>query len=261
MNRIDKKLAQLKDQNKKALVAYLVAGDPDLDTTHELMHSFVKSGVNIIELGIPFTDPIAEGPIIQKAHDRALANNTSFTDALKIVKRFRETDTETPVILMGYLNTFVYFIKEVNESNEIGVDGVLVVDIPGELKLENYGLTNKDIKTISLISPTTSQDRIKSICSNSSGFIYYVTLKGVTGSAELDTSDVNTNIKKIKEHTDLPILAGFGIKTVEDVKNLASVSDGVVIGSSIVQMINDASDSKEFARIETYLNKIRDALV
>ena len=135
MNRLRQKLKNLKEQNKKALVAYLVAGDPDLDSTLNLMHLFVKSGVDVIEIGVPFTDPIAEGPVIQKAHDRALKNNISLLDIIKLVEQFRETDNTTPVILMGYLNTFSFHKNIIDKSDENGVDAVLVVDIPGELSI------------------------------------------------------------------------------------------------------------------------------
>ena len=198
MNRLRQKLKNLKEQNKKALVAYLVAGDPDLDSTLNLMHLFVKSGVDVIEIGVPFTDPIAEGPVIQKAHDRALKNNISLLDIIKLVEQFRETDNTTPVILMGYLNTFSFHKNIIDKSDENGVDAVLVVDIPGELSISSYGISNPNIDSISLISPTTSEDRIKKIAENGSGFIYYVTLRGVTGSSNLDVDEINANIQKIR---------------------------------------------------------------
>ena len=171
MNRLTSKLQNLKENNKKALVAYLVAGDPDLDTTLDLMHLFVNSGVDVIEIGVPFTDPIAEGPTIQKAHDRALKNNISLKMILELVDRFRETNTETPIVLMGYLNTFISHIDLVQSIGENSADSILVVDVPGELNLQTYGITNPNINTISLISPTTKDDRVESIAKNSTGFI------------------------------------------------------------------------------------------
>ena len=260
MNRLRQKLKNLKEQNKKALVAYLVAGDPDLDSTLNLMHLFVKSGVDVIEIGVPFTDPIAEGPVIQKAHDRALKNNISLLDIIKLVEQFRETDNTTPVILMGYLNTFSFHKNIIDKSDENGVDAVLVVDIPGELSISSYGISNPNIDSISLISPTTSEDRIKKIAENGSGFIYYVTLRGVTGSSNLDVDEINTNIQKIRSYSDIPTLAGFGIKSNEDAKLLSEYSDGIVVGSSIVDMIHKESDSKQFDRIGAYLRELKEAI-
>ena len=260
MNRLRQKLKNLKEQNKKALVAYLVAGDPDLDSTLNLMHLFVKSGVDVIEIGVPFTDPIAEGPVIQKAHDRALKNNISLLDIIKLVEQFRETDNTTPVILMGYLNTFSFHKNIIDKSDENGVDAVLVVDIPGELSISSYGISNPNIDSISLISPTTSDDRIKKIAENGSGFIYYVTLRGVTGSSNLDVDEINANIQKIRSYSDIPTLAGFGIKSNEDAKLLSEYSDGVIVGSSIVDMIHKESDSKQFDRIGAYLRELKEAI-
>ena len=260
MNRLRQKLKNLKEENKKALVAYLVAGDPDLDSTLNLMHLFVKSGVDVIEVGVPFTDPIAEGPVIQKAHDRALKNNISLPDIIKLVEQFREADNTTPVILMGYLNTFSFHKNIIDKSDENGVDAVLVVDIPGELSISSYGISNPNIDSISLISPTTSEDRIKKIAENGSGFIYYVTLRGVTGSSNLDVDEINTNIQKIRSYSDIPTLAGFGIKSNEDAKLLSEYSDGVIVGSSIVEMIHKESDSKQFDRIGAYLRELKEAI-
>jgi tryptophan synthase alpha chain len=260
LNRLRQKLKNLKEQNKKALVAYLVAGDPDLDSTLNLMHLFVKSGVDVIEIGVPFTDPIAEGPVIQKAHDRALKNNISLLDIIKLVEQFRETDNTTPVILMGYLNTFSFHKNIIDKSDERGVDAVLVVDIPGELSISSYGISNPNIDSISLISPTTSDDRIKKIAENGSGFIYYVTLRGVTGSSNLDVDEINANIQKIRSYSDIPTLAGFGIKSNEDAKLLSEYSDGVIVGSSIVDMIHKESDSKQFDRIGAYLRELKEAI-
>jgi tryptophan synthase alpha chain len=260
LNRLRQKLKNLKEQNKKALVAYLVAGDPDLDSTLNLMHLFVKSGVDVIEIGVPFTDPIAEGPVIQKAHDRALKNNISLLDIIKLVEQFRETDNTTPVILMGYLNTFSFHKNIIDKSDENGVDAVLVVDIPGELSISSYGISNPNIDSISLISPTTSEDRIKKIAENGSGFIYYVTLRGVTGSSNLDVDEINANIQKIRSYSDIPTLAGFGIKSNEDARLLSEYSDGVIVGSSIVDMIHKESDSKQFDRIGAYLRELKEAI-
>ena len=260
MNKLQTKLQDLKDNNKKALVAYLVAGDPDLDTTLELMHLFVHSGVDVIEIGVPFTDPIAEGPIIQKAHDRALKKDTSLKNIIDMVIKFRETNTDTPIVLMGYLNTFISHSDLIEESDKLGIDALLVVDIPGELKLNSYGISNPNIDTISLISPTTADNRIKQITENSSGFIYYVNLRGVTGSSNLDMNEIEKNISKIRQYTSIPTLAGFGIKTPSDAKILAKCADGVIVGSSIVEMIDAAKETKDFNKIEEYLKDLNRAI-
>ena len=260
MNKLQIKLEDLKDKNKKALVAYLVAGDPDLDTTLELMHLFVNSGVDVIEIGVPFTDPIAEGPIIQKAHDRALKKDISLKNIVDMVIKFRQTNTDTPIVLMGYLNTFISHSDLIEESDKLGIDALLVVDIPGELKLNSYGISNPNIDTISLISPTTADNRIKQITENSSGFIYYVNLRGVTGSSNLDMNEIEKNISKIRQYTSIPTLAGFGIKTPSDAKILAKCADGVIVGSSIVEMIDAAKETKDFSKIEEYLKDLNRAI-
>ena len=260
MNRLTSKLSNLRSNNQKALVAYLVGGDPDLDTTLDLMHLFVDSGVDVIEIGVPFTDPIAEGPTIQRAHDRALKNDVSLKKIFQLVSKFRKSDKETPIVLMGYLNTFISHIDLVQSNQEDGIDSILVVDIPGELNLHDYGIDNPNINTISLISPTTKDNRIELIAKNSTGFIYYVNLRGVTGSSNLNLDEIKNNIGKIKKHSNLPVMAGFGIKTADDAKILAESSEGIVIGSSIVEMINEESNSKEFDRISNYLKEMKAAI-
>ena len=260
MNRLTSTLSNLKKNNQKALVAYLVAGDPEIEVTLDLMHLFVDSGVDVIEIGVPFTDPIAEGPTIQRAHDRALKNDISLKMILNLVSDFRKKDTDTPIVLMGYLNTFISHIDLVQSSDGGSIDSILVVDVPGELNLKNYGIDNPNINTISLISPTTKENRAEMIAKNSSGFIYYVNLRGVTGSSNLDLEEIKGNINKIKNYSDLPVMAGFGIKSTDDARTLAEYSDGIVIGSSIVQMIDEESKSKEFGRISNYLKEMKAAI-
>ena len=260
MNRLTDKLEELKKRNQKALVAYLVAGDPDIDSTLEIMHMFVKSGVDIIEVGVPFTDPIAEGPIIQRAHDRAIKKQISLEDVFELIKKFRSQDEETPIVLMGYLNSFIFYKDLIEKNQNNSVDSILVVDIPGELDIADYGIKNENINTISLISPTTKNDRIKLIANNSSGFIYYVTLRGVTGSSNLDVDEIKKNISEIKKYATVPTLAGFGIKSPDDAKALSSCADGVIIGSSIVKMIEESSSTKEFDKIGSYIADIKNAI-
>ena len=260
MKRIEKKLKELSQDNQKAFVGYIVAGDPDLETSLELMHLSVDSGVDILEIGVPFTDPIAEGPTIQQAHDRSLENETNLQKIIDLICKFREKDTNTPIILMGYINNFLMYKDLINRSHELGVDGVLVVDIPGELSLEDYGINNQDLDIISLISPTTSKERVKEIVKNSTGFIYYVTLRGVTGSSNLDGNEIEQNIKYIKSISSIPVMAGFGIKNSDDAKLLSSFSDGIVIGSSIVELIYKNSENKDFHEVSDYISNMKDAI-
>ena len=260
MKRIEKKLKELSQDNQKAFVGYIVAGDPDLETSLQLMHLSVDSGVDILEIGVPFTDPIAEGPTIQQAHDRSLENETNLQKIIDLICKFREKDTNTPIILMGYINNFLMYKDLINRSHELGVDGVLVVDIPGELSLEDYGIDNQDLDIISLVSPTTSKERVKEIVKNSTGFIYYVTLRGVTGSSNLDGNEIEQNIKYIKSISSIPVMAGFGIKNSEDAKLLSSFSDGIVIGSSIVELIYKNSENKDFHEVSDYISNMKDAI-
>ena len=260
MKRIEKKLKELSQDNRKAFVGYIVAGDPDLETSLELMHLSVDSGVDILEIGVPFTDPIAEGPTIQQAHDRSLVNETNLQKIVDLVGKFREKDSKTPVILMGYINNFLMYKDLINRSHGLGVDGVLVVDIPGELSLEDYGIDNQDLDVISLVSPTTSKERVKEIVKNSTGFIYYVTLRGVTGSSNLDGNEIEQNIKYIKSISSIPVMAGFGIKNSDDAKLLSSFSDGIVIGSSIVELIYKNSENKDFHEVSDYISNMKDAI-
>jgi tryptophan synthase alpha chain len=260
LKRIEKKLKELSQDNQKAFVGYIVAGDPDLETSLQLMHLSVDSGVDILEIGVPFTDPIAEGPTIQQAHDRSLENETNLQKIIDLICKFREKDTNTPIILMGYINNFLMYKDLINRSHELGVDGVLVVDIPGELSLQDYGIDNQDLDIISLVSPTTSKERVKEIVKNSTGFIYYVTLRGVTGSSNLDGNEIEQNIKYIKSISSIPVMAGFGIKNSDDAKLLSSFSDGIVIGSSIVELIYKNSENKDFHEVSDYISNMKDAI-
>jgi len=260
LKRIEKRLKELSKDNQKAFVGYIVAGDPDLETSLELMHLSVDSGVDILEIGVPFTDPIAEGPTIQQAHDRSLENETNLQKIVDLICKFREKDINTPIILMGYINNFLMYKDLINRSHDLGVDGVLVVDIPGELSLEDYGIDNQDLDVISLVSPTTSKERVKEIVKNSTGFIYYVTLRGVTGSSNLNEKEIEQNIKYIKSISSIPVMAGFGIKNSDDAKLLSSFSDGIVIGSSIVELIYKNSENKDFHEVSDYISNMKDAI-
>lgn len=240
MSRISDRLNELKDSNKKALVPYLVAGDPGKNVTVAAMHAFVESGADIIELGVPFSDPMAEGPVIQRAHERALDKQTSLSDALAMVKEFRATNQKTAVLLMGYANPIERMGYETFCATAVdaGLDGVLTVDLPPE-EAESFNtlLHANGLDAIFLISPTTSEERSRRIANMASGFIYYVSLKGVTGASSLNLEEVSQKIAEIKGFAEVPVCVGFGIKDAESASQLAKVADGVVIGSAIVGML------------------------
>lgn len=237
MNRIDQRISALKAENRKALVTYIVSGDPVPEATLPAMHQLVKNGADIIELGIPFSDPMAEGPVIQYGHERALAHHVSLKSTIEIVKQFRQTDTETPIVLMGYANPIERMGYEAfaTVAAEAGVDGVLTVDLPPEeAKLLDEQLKAVDLRNIFLLAPTTTVQRIREIVSLASGFVYYVSLKGVTGAGHLDLQSVKDKLGLIRQHTDLPICVGFGIKDGASAKAVAEYADGAVVGSVFV---------------------------
>ena len=260
MNRIEKQLVENKNNNIKSLIAYLVAGDPNMDDTLSLMHGFVDAGVDVIEVGVPFSDPIAEGPIIQSAHDRSLANKTSFEGIIDLISNFRKKNTNTPIVLMGYLNSFLKNQKAFSRFDDIGIDGVLIVDAPGEYSLKDLGISNANVVSISLVSPTTTKERTKKICNASSGFIYYVTLKGVTGSSNVDLEEIKSNVIDLQKNTDLPVMAGFGIKNKEQAESISKVADGVVIGSYLVESIFQAKKNTDYKKIYNYLSEIKSVI-
>ncbi|MFE8069748.1 tryptophan synthase subunit alpha [Marinobacteraceae bacterium S3BR75-40.1] len=241
MSRIEKKLSGLKQAGRKALVPFITAGDPNLEETVPLMHTLVEAGADIIELGIPFSDPMADGPVIQKATERALAKGCSLRKVLAMVARFREADADTPVVLMGYLNPIEAMGAEafVDAAAEAGVDGVLTVDLPPEEADQLIPLLKaKNLDAIFLLAPTTTEERIRSISDHSSGYVYYVSFKGVTGAGgRLNTEEVAQRVNKIHELTALPVGVGFGIRDAASAKAIGKVSDGVIVGSVIVNTI------------------------
>lgn len=242
MSRIAKCFESLRQNNRKALIPYIVCGDPLADVTLPAMHALVSSGADVIELGVPFSDPMAEGPTIQKAHERALLNHASLSSTLAVVKAFRETNTETPVVLMGYANPvermgYESFAKLAAES---GVDGLLTVDMPPEESSAlNTVLKKHGIDIIFLIAPTTTRERQKSIADMATGYIYYVSLKGVTGAGHLDKEAVKTKVSEIRQVTGLPLCVGFGIKDGSSARAIAETADGAVVGSVLVQKMAD----------------------
>lgn len=248
MNRITERMSALKASSRKAFVAYLVSGDPKPSVTLKAMHELVRQGVDIIELGIPFSDPMAEGEVIQLGHERALAHNVSLTSSIDLVKQFREQDQHTPVILMGYANPIERKGYEVfaDAAASAGIDGVLTVDLPPE---EAAGL-NEELKrvglhSIFLLAPTTTNARIRDIVAMASGFVYYVSLKGVTGAGHLDLDSVRQKLTEIRRMTDLPLCVGFGIKDGASAKAVSEHGDGAVVGSVFVDRMGKLKDETD----------------
>ncbi len=245
MGRLSTRVEKNRETGRKSLVAYLVAGDAGYGETVDLMHTMVGSGVDVIELGVPFTDPEAEGPVIQLAHERAIARNTALTDVLTMVRDFRRRDGDTPVVLMGYLNPVEQMGYKVfaKAAAEAGVDGTIIVNLPPEeagelgIRLEEHG-----IDTVYLLAPTTTTERAAFVTGRSRGFVYYVSLKGTTGASNLDVADVEEKLSRFREAMPdravaLPIMVGFGIKDAATASAVARVSDGVVVGSAIVSLM------------------------
>lgn len=248
MSRISQVFANL--QAKKALIPYITAGDPNLGTTLQLMHTLVESGADLIELGVPFSDPMADGEVIQRAANRAVAQGISLRDVLDVVAQFRQTNQTTPVMLMGYLNPIHRMRYEAfaQEAAQAGVDGVLTVDCPiEEIGALNQYLKPAGIDCIFLISPMTPVERIEAIAREASGFVYYVSLNGVTGSANLDVAAVAKQVALIKQYVPLPVGVGFGIRDAASAKAIAAVADAAIVGSRLVQAIEDNAGNEQAA--------------
>ena len=240
MGRIKQITDSVNQKGRKLLIPYLVAGDPNKETTIELMHALVSNGADIIELGIPFSDPSSDGEVIQSGIERSLRKGTSLNDTLDIVSKFRARNEVTPIVLMGYLNPVEIMGVDnfVRRAQKEGVDGVLMVDMPpAEAGVLNAKLKEVNIDSIFLVAPTTTQERIKSILNMTSGYVYYVSLKGVTGASITDVGEVERNVCSLRSSTDLPIVVGFGIKDGKSAKAMARVSDGVIVGSALVNKI------------------------
>ena len=264
MSLIKSTFKNLESVNSKALVTYTVAGDPNLDFSERIISEIISSGADVIEIGVPFSDPMSEGPVIQMAHERSLMNKTSLPDILSLSKKLKQKFKSTPIVLMGYFNTFINSLDSTrsihdinddicNELKKNGVDGLIIVDLPYEESEAIFKkLSNYEIDLIRLISPTTNDYRINEITSNSSGFLYYVSLKGITG-AEIDSYDeLKKRVKEIKESSSIPVVIGFGIKDRETASKMSSFADGVVVGSAIVDMISNSEKQEN----KLVLNKI-----
>lgn len=255
MSRIAQVLSQLAAKKRKAVVPYIVAGDPEKALTVPMLHALVRAGADIIELGVPFSDPMAEGPVIQLAHERALHHHVSLRDVLGMVEHFRREDTTTPIVLMGYANPVEYigYAAFADAAEAAGVDGLLTVDMPpeeaGDLTRE---LKRVGIDAIFLLAPTTTDARIRAVAELASGYLYCVSLKGVTGAGHLDVAAVGELMGRIQAVTDLPVTVGFGIKDAASAQAVAALADGVVIGSALVDRL--LSLYQQGLRDETLLN-------
>lgn len=248
MNRIDTTLAQLKASGKKMLSPYITAGDPCPELTVQLMHELVAAGADIIELGIPFSDPMAEGPVIQHAMERALAFSVHTPDVLTLVKEFRQQDKNTPIVIMGYLNPIEQYGYErfAKDAKEAGVDGTILVDLPPEESAELAKIwKQQDLYSIYLCSPTTSEERMVLINQYANGYLYYVSLKGVTGSDDLDLLSLQAQYLHRTTQTQLPLMVGFGIKTPELAAQVATFADGVIVGAALITEIFEAYKAKK----------------
>ncbi|MCD2174677.1 tryptophan synthase subunit alpha [Rhizobium sp. C4] len=238
--RMDKRFADLKAEGRPALVTYFMAGDPDFDTSMKIMQALPKAGADVIELGMPFSDPMADGPAIQMAGQRALKGGQNLHKTIDMARRFRETDQDTPIVLMGYYNPiYIYGVERfLDAAVEAGIDGLIVVDLPAEMDDELcIPAVARGINFIRLTTPTTDNKRLPRVLQNSSGFVYYVSMNGITGSALPDPSLIAGAVARIKGHTDLPICVGFGVKTAEHARLIGASADGVVVGTAIVNQI------------------------
>jgi tryptophan synthase alpha chain len=253
VSRLAAKFEELSKAGRKALIPFITAGDPHPDFTVPMMHAMVKAGADVIELGVPFSDPMADGPVIQRASERALEHKMSLRKTLALAKEFRKTDTTTPLVLMGYLNPIEAMGYEnfANAAQEAHIDGVLTVDLPPEEGEECTGLLKaRSIDPIFLLAPNSSEERVRKMDRLGSGYLYYVSLKGVTGAGHLNTSDVENKLKQIRANTRLPVGIGFGVKDAETAKVIAGIGDGVVIGSTLISKIEANLQDPERAKQE-----------
>lgn len=254
MNRIKRTFANLKKNNKKALGIFLTAGDPDLETSLDILVNLPKNGADFIEIGMPFSDPMADGPVIQESSERALKSGMNLEKCLSLVKTFREINNEVPIILMGYYNPIYKYGREifVKKALEYGVDGLIIVDLPPEEDEELYNYSEKhNLSLIRLITPTTNKKRLARILNDATGFIYYVSITGITGTQAANPDDVLLKLNNVRQYTKLPVVIGFGIRTPEQALKMARISDGIVVGSAVVEKIKYSLDDKNKATKST----------
>ena len=260
-SKIKEVFSNIKAENRKALITYIVSGDPDTETTIEIMNSMVRQGTDIIELGIPFSDPMAEGISIQKGHERALEKGASLSGAFELLKKFRVNDEKTPIVFMGYMNTFESLgaNKFMLEAVKANLDGILIVDMPPE-ESSNFSIEAEKVGVdiIRLIAPTTSSSRAKKICSQCSGYVYYISVKGITGASNINAEEVKAKVSELRSHTDLPIAIGFGIKDSSSASSVKDVADGVVVGSVFVDLIGEGGNIIE--KVESKTKELSEVL-
>jgi tryptophan synthase alpha chain len=267
MSRIAAKFASLKTQGRKALIPYVTAGFPFADITPELMHGMVEAGADVIELGVPFSDPMADGPVIQKAGEKALAMGVGTTQVLEMVRKFRERDGQTPVVLMGYANPVERYdlvhgeTAFIRDAAKAGVDGVLIVDYPPE-ECEEFAarLKANGMDLIFLLAPTSTDERMKQVARVASGYVYYVSLKGITGAGHIDTGAVEQMLPRIRAHVNVPVGVGFGIRDAVTAKAIGKVADAVVIGTRIIQLAEAQPRDQVVPAVTAFLREIRGAL-
>ena len=267
-NRIDARFARLRGEGRTGLIPYIAAGDPSAAVTVELMHALARAGADVIELGVPFSDPSADGPVIQRATERAIRNGVGLVATIDCVAAFRRDDATTPVVLMGYANPFELLAMRAGGLDALattlqgaGVDGVLVVDYPPEESMQfAAALQRLGIDTIHLLAPTSSDARIQAVAEAATGYLYYVSLKGITGSGALDVGSVAAKLPLIRAHTRVPIGVGFGIRDAASAVAVAEVADAVVIGSRIIEAIETAPAGQAVAVVERFTQDVRDAL-
>ncbi|OOZ40821.1 tryptophan synthase subunit alpha [Solemya pervernicosa gill symbiont] len=265
MSRIKQKFSDLKVKNRKALIPFITAGDPEPGLTVQMMHALVEGGADLIELGVPFSDPMADGPVIQLSYERALEHHVSLAQVLEMVSEFRSKDSETPVVLMGYLNPveLMGYEQFAERATAAGVDGALIVDLsPEESDSVVTTFRDRGLDSIYLIAPTSSAERIKKITDCSSGFVYYVSLKGVTGAGHLDTDAVANKVAEIRGITDLPVGVGFGIKDADSARRVAGSGDAVVVGSAVIRRVEElsADPAALLAELSRFATELRGAL-
>ncbi|MBB4121179.1 tryptophan synthase subunit alpha [Martelella radicis] len=244
--RMEKRFAALKAEGRPALITYFMGGDPDFDTSLEIMKALPKAGADVIELGMPFSDPMADGPAIQMAGLRALQGGQTLEKTLELARQFRKGDADTPIVMMGYYNPiYVYGVERfVDTALEAGIDGLIIVDLPPEMDKELcLPALAKGLNFIRLATPTTDEKRLPTVLNNTSGFVYYVSMNGITGSALPDPSKVGAAVSRIKAHTDLPVCVGFGVKTAEHARLIGAAADGVVVGTAVVNQIAGTLDA------------------
>ncbi len=263
MSRIQATFQRLGKNGKKALIPYVTAGDPDPSATVPIMHAMVEAGADVVELGVPFSDPMADGPVIQRSGERALRHGVGLPQVLRMVIEFRRDDTQTPVVLMGYANPIEAMgVKSfVEAAREAGVDGVIVVDYPPEESGELAKLVRAaEMDLIFLLAPTSTDDRVASVARLASGYIYYVSLKGITGASHLDLADVADNILRIRRETKLPVGVGFGIRDGATARAICDFADAAIIGTRLIQEIEDAAPGKAPEKVGAFLRGVRRAM-